>query len=224
VIELVRFNLNIDLSRLKFLHPPLLIFIALLLVTTFSSLGIIQYTFSSHLSGEYLNFENQYVEFKFPPNWYALSGEYKNETIGNVYNVLFASPNHYAFVALRIFDEKATQSYFTINNVDDAHSVVINEAYLLYQWALEFNNENATFLSIENGTFSITGYPNADYSKFIIGEAIFETDVYYDLESMFISYIKDQNIVQFLFWAKDEDYIDTYEMFEIIFNSAQVKI
>jgi hypothetical protein len=41
---------------------------------------------------------------------------------------------------------------------------------------------------------------------------------------MFISYIKDQKLVQLLFWAKEDDYIDTYDMFEIIFNSAQVKI
>jgi hypothetical protein len=101
--------LKIDLSRLGFLRPPLLIFIILLLATTFSSLAIIQFTFSSHLSGENLHLENQYLEMNFPTNWYALSGEYTNETIGNVYNALFASPNHYAFIALRVYNGKATQ-------------------------------------------------------------------------------------------------------------------
>ena len=93
---------------------------------------------------------------------------------------------------------------------------------LLHQQAQEAQHLSTN--SIENGTIDIIGYPRADFTKFIIEEAFLENEVFHNLESMFISYIKDQKLVQLLFWAKEEDYIDTYDMFEIIFNSAQVKI
>ncbi|RJS75390.1 hypothetical protein CW712_04685 [Candidatus Bathyarchaeota archaeon] len=204
------------------LRPSLIAFIALLIGCTLTSFGILQYTLSAHIKGDYILLENDYLALEFPKDWLAFSWIDHNLAAGKSYSALFASPHIFSVMMFRVYDQAATQSYMQKNNLTDTLSVVIFEASRIYNWSLE-NNKNATLVFLENGTITVSDH-TALYSSFLIRDGFKQDGKLYNLTCMFISYVSNQKLVQVVFWGKEDDCRQTRDIFNTVLSSTKVKI
>jgi len=185
------------------------------------SFGTAYYTFTSHIRGDLLWFENQYVELEFPRNWYGSSEEYLNSTYGNTFSAVFVAPNVFLYIGLTIYDEKATQTYTQMYNISDAHSMVQFQIDKTYSIIFP-SNSNVTLVPLENGTISVSGY-NADYSICLFENGYTENDVQKNVTYMVIFYVDKQQIVQIAFWGDEDEFERSYSIFETFLYQMKVK-
>lgn len=201
--------------------PPIIIFLVLMLGSILGSFGIAYFTFTSHIRGDLLWFENQYVELEFPRNWYGDSGEYLNSTFGNTFSAIFVAPNVFLYIGLTIYDEKAAQTYIQMYNFSDAYSVVKFQVNKTYSIVLQ-TNSNVTLVPIKNGTIPVSGY-NADYSICLFENGYTENNVQKNVKFMMISYFDKQHMVQISFWGDEDEFDRSYSLFETFLYQMKVK-
>lgn len=206
-------------------RPPLVIFIALVLGSCLVTGGVIQLTLSSHLNGDYILLENEYMKIKFPKNWYAASWKDINVTVGNKYGIMVAPTDLFATVVFRLYDEQAAQNFMKENNLTDTFSAVIFKANQLYNWSLQ-SNGNATLFFVENGTKTVSGY-RADYVKVFIKGGYVETaddgtTTTHNVTGIFLSCMNRQSLLEILFWGIEDDWGRTYGTFEVMLNSIKI--
>jgi len=215
--------LQFSLSKIrKIFPPPVIIFIALLIGCVLTSFGVLQYTLSTHVKGDYILLENNCLTLEFPKDWFAFSWIDRNVEAGKIYGVLFASPRLFSAMTFRIYDQAVTQRYMQENNLTDVPSIVLFETLKMYNESLK-NNENATLVFLENGTITVSGH-TALYSSFLIRDGFKQDEEWYNLTCTFISYMSDQKLVQIAFWGKEDDWRQTRDIFDAVLNSTKVKI
>lgn len=201
--------------------PPVIIFLVLILSSILGSFGIACFTFTSHLKGDLLWFENQYVELEFPRNWYGDSSEYLNSTYGNTFSAIFAAPNFFLYIGLTVYDEKATQTYIHMYNLSDAHSVILLQINRTYSSVIQ-TNSNATLVHLENGTIPVSGCI-ADYSICLFENGYTENDVQKNVTYMIVSFIDKQQIIHIAYWGDENEFERNYSMFETFISQMKVK-
>jgi len=219
---MVRFQVR---RLLRMIHPPLVIFIILVLGSCLAGYVIIYSTLALHQSTNregYLRLETECLKTEFPRNWFAMKWAEKNETVGNVYITMLASTRSSVAVLFRILDETAMQAFMSKNNLKDISSITVFEAHRMYEWSRENNNNNATLFLNESGTITISGN-KAYYTKIIILDGGKKDGTLYNLTSMFISYVTQQKLAQITFWGEEEDWNKSQETFEIILNSTKIR-
>jgi hypothetical protein len=194
--------------------PPVIILLVLLLGSVLAGFGISYYTVTSHLRGDLLCFENQYVEFGFPKNWYGGSAELINSTSGNMYTALFIAPNVYLDIGLRIYDKDATRTFIKNFNLTDSHSVITYYANNSYHYFLQ-TSSNATLILNCSSTIQVSSH-EADYSIYLIKNGYIDpTDnVTKSISIMIISYFDNQRLVQIIYWGNQNDFENSLQTFE----------
>ena len=199
---------------------PLIIFIILTLTSCLAGFAIFYNTLITHDRGKYFNLETSHLYVEFPKNWFVFRWEEKNIT-GNKYGLVLAPLNLRVLMLITIYDENATKTYLTQNNVSDAFSVNMFEIEKLYNLTMK-RSSNVRLRFIENGTRIVSGY-NMTYSTFIIinGYVDEEGDTH-DWTWMFMSSVNDK-IVQIAYHGIEMDYDLAYEEFQYILNSTKIK-
>jgi hypothetical protein len=196
--------------------------IALILGSCAVSFGVAYYSLSTHLRGDYLWIDNSYAELGFPKNWRAMAWVDSDPDIGESFNAQVALPNVFSAMILMIYDEKATRTYMDEYNLTDIDSLLSFAAQSLYEWALE-NNANATLVSAENGTITVSS-EKADYLTILIKDGYSSDGSFQNLTCTFISYMSEQRLIQIIFWGSEQACLETRSTFEAILNTVRVKI
>jgi hypothetical protein len=205
--------------------PPVIIILALILGSVLAGLGIVYSTLTSHLRGDLICFEDQYVEFGFPKNWYGGSSEVVNSTSGNSYAALFIAPNEYLDLGLTVYDRNATKTFMKDFNLTDSRSVTAFLANNTYHYFLK-TSSNATLTLNCSSTIQVSG-TTADYSIYLVKDAYLDTtdNVTKSIKLMIISYIdSQQRLVQIILWGNQDDFENSLQMFETtVLSQLRVK-
>jgi len=209
--------LQLTISRL-----PLMIFLSIIIGSLLLGCVEIYITVAAHSKGEYLRLENEFIKVDFPRNWFAYSWNVENVTSGKIYGLVFSPPQLFSAIIFRIHDEQATQYYMKKFNLVDASSIVTFETERMRNWTLA-KNENATVILKEKGEVIVSG-SQAAYSKIVMENGIESNGAFYNMSFLIISYLKDQKLVQIIFWGKEEDYEKSLIFFKTVLNSTDIKV
>jgi len=209
--------LQLSISRL-----PLMIFISILVGSLLLGCMEIYITVTTHSRGEYLRLENELIKVDFPRNWFAYSWNTENVTSGRIYSLVFSPPQSYSAIIFRIHDEQATQYYMKEFHLTNASSIVTFETERVRNWTLT-KNENATVILKEKGGVIVSGN-QADYSKIVIKDGIEYNGAFYNMSFMIISYLKNEKLIQIIFWGRGEDYDKSLITFNAVLNSTDIKV
>jgi len=201
--------------------PPVILILILIFGSLLASMGILYYVQTSHIRGDLLWFENQYVEFGFPKNWYGTPFEYSIQSSGKTFSAVFTDPEKVIYIGLSVFDETATQTFLSNSNLTDARSVINYEANMTYNEILE-SSSNATLVFLENGTKTVSSHVS-DYSIYKIMNGYTENNVTKNISYMMVSYFNNQRLVQIAYWGSEEDFNSTLQVFEVFLNNLEVK-
>jgi hypothetical protein len=208
--------LRLSLQWLRSLFvPPVLIILVLIFGSVLAGFGTVYFTLTSHLRGDLICFEDQYVQFGFPKNWYGGSSELVNSTSGNTYAALFIAPNAYLDLGLTVYDRNATKTFIKDFNLTDSRSVIVFLANNTYHYFLK-TSSNATLILNCSSTIQVSG-STADYSIYLIRNAYLDTtdNVTKNISFMIISYFDNhQRLVQIIFWGNQDDFENSLQMFE----------
>jgi len=201
--------------------PPIILILILISGSLLVSIGILYYEQTSHIKGELLWFENQYVEFGFPKNWYGTPLEYSIPSSGKTFSAVFTDPEKVIYIGLSVFDEAATDTFLNNSNLTDARSVVNYEANMTYYEILK-SSSNATLVFLENSTKTVSGH-EAVYSIYKILNGYTENNVAKNISYMMLSYFDNQRLVQIAFWGSEEDFDSTFQVMETFITNLMVK-
>ncbi len=214
--------MQFSLQRLRsVLVPPVIIFLLLVPSSVLASFGIILFTYASHERGDFLWFENQYVELAFPKNWFGAPLEYVNSTSGNMFSAVFIAPNTFLAIGLTIYDRSATQTFLATYNFPDTRAILDFEANRTYQDILE-SSSNATLEMIETGTRTLDNY-EADYSIYLIRNSYVENNVTKNITFLTIFYFANERLVQIAYWGNEEAFELSRQTFETVLTQMSVK-
>jgi len=214
-------RLNLRILR-SIIIPPVILTLILILVSVLVSLGILYYTQATHLEGDLLRFENQFVEMKLPKNWYGTPMEYNFESSGKTFSAIIFDPSRIVYIGLSIFDETSTETFLNNCKLTDVRSVINYEVNMTY-YEIRKNSENATLVFIENGTKMVSGY-EAEYSVYKILDGYVENDVPKNISYMMLSYFHNQKLVQIAYWGSEEYFDSSLKEIEIFISNLRVKI
>jgi len=213
-------RLNLRILR-SIIIPPVILTLILILTSVLVSLGILYYTQATHLEGDLLRFENQFVEMKLPKNWYGTPMEYNFESSGKTFSAIIFDPSKIVYIGLSIFDETSTETFLNNCKLTDARSVINYEVNMTY-YEIRKNSENATLVFIENGTKMVSGY-EAEYSVYKILDGYVENDVPKNISYMMLSYFHNQKLVQIAYWGSEEYFDSSLQEIEIFISNLRVK-
>ncbi len=213
-------RLNLRILR-SIIIPPVILTLILILASVLVSLGILYYTQATHLEGDLLRFENQFVEMKLPKNWYGTPMEYNFESSGKTFSAIIFDPSKIVYIGLSIFDETSTETFLNNCKLTDARSVINYEVNMTY-YEIRKNSENATLVFIENGTKMVSGY-EAEYSVYKILDGYVENDVPKNISYMMLSYFHNQKLVQIAYWGSEEYFDSSLQEIEIFISNLRVK-
>jgi hypothetical protein len=206
------------------LRLPLAIFILSILASYIVSYTIFYSALSSHASpirDNYLQIKNNYLEIDFPKFLYAVENETGNVGSGNIYTLTFYTVDSHAIMVFRFYDEKATQSFMSENNLSDAFSIVVSQVKKIYDWTRE-NNVNASLFFVENGTRKVSSL-DTNYSIIIVEDGFKdENGALSNIAGIFISGISQQRIFVIMFYGQEDDWKQSslQEIFQNILNST----
>ena len=212
--------LKLGLPRL-----PLLIFLLIVCISLILGFSIIYFTVATNRRGDYLSLNNDVLSVNFPINWFALTWESSNRSLGGkVFSLIIFPPDKFSAISIQVYDKVATERFFIEEKLSDPAAIAYQDAQRFFDWILE-KNENASVISIVNGTAYAGASRNiARYSKIIIRNGFKSSDgKYYNMSCMVLSFINEDNLVRIAFWGKQEDYEDTFEVFQRILSDFVVK-
>ena len=201
--------------------PPIIIFLLIVPISVLACFGIVYFTFTSHQRGDFLWFENQYMELEFPVNWFGAPLEYVNSTSGNTYSAVFIASDVFLAIGITIYDRSATQTYIDKYNFIDTHAILVFESNRTYHNILE-SSSNATLEMVESGTRSVAGY-EADYSIYLIRNSYVENNVTKNISFLTIFYFADGQLVQIAYWGNEEAFGQSRQTFETVLTKMSVK-
>jgi hypothetical protein len=215
--------LQFSLQRLRSVFVlPVIIFLVLVPSSVLASFGIIFFTFTSHQRGDFLWFDNRYVELGFPKNWYGAPLENINSTSGNTYSTVFIAQDVFLAIGITIYDRSATQTYIDKYNLaNNTRAILVFESNRTYHNILE-SSSNATLEMVESGTRSVSGY-EADYSIFLIRNSYVENNVTKNISFLTIFYFADGQLVQIAYWGSEEAFVQSRQTFDAVLNQLSVK-
>jgi len=214
--------LQFSLQRLRSVFvPPVIIFLVLVPSSVLASFGIVGFTFVSHQRGDFLWFDNQYVELGFPKNWFGAPLEYVNSTSGNMFSAIFIAPNTFLAIGLTIYDRSATQTFLATYNFADTRAILDFEANRTYQDILE-SRSNATLEMVETGTRTLDDH-EAEYSIYLIRNSYIENNVTKNITFLTIFYFTNEQLVQIAYWGNEEAFDLSRQTFETVLTQMSVK-
>jgi hypothetical protein len=191
----------------------------LVLGSCLATYAFVNLTLTTHLTGDYLSFKNEYLEIVFPKDWFGWDWEDKNATSGNSYTALFGSIYSLVAVTVTVYDIEATEVFMTENDLTDSFSVVIHLANLMYEQSLQ-DNDNATISFIKNDTTRVSNN-NAHYTEFLINGVTLDENLH-NWTSRYLSFMDQQRLVHISYQGSEEDWIQTYNVFEIMLDSIKI--
>ena len=212
--------LKLGLPRL-----PLLIFLLLICGSLILGFSIIHFTVAANKRGDYLSLNNDVLSVNLPINWFALTWESSNRSFGGkVFSLIIFHPNKFSAISIQVYDKVATERFFIERNLSDLAAISYWDVQRFFNWTLE-KNENASVISIVNGTAHAGASENiARYSRILIRNGFKSSDgKYYNMSCIVLSFMNKDNLVRIAFWGKQEDYEDTFEVFQRILSDLVVK-
>ncbi|MEM1543524.1 MAG: hypothetical protein QXX24_00030 [Candidatus Bathyarchaeia archaeon] len=192
------------------LHPPLTIFIILVVAFPLAGYLIIHSTLSRNLSedGEHILFETDFLRLKFPRNWYVRP-KWENESlyIINLFNTeldSFFGLVHYKSLG---FAQSVFQGLDLRNGLLMA-TFAVNSFYD----RIRKEAQNATLQFLENGTLKVSGY-DATYIIFRM-ENVTVRGSQYNVIGIVVYFLADQGLVEIIFYTWMEGvWEERYEVF-----------
>ncbi|MEM5872052.1 MAG: hypothetical protein QW051_04220 [Candidatus Aenigmatarchaeota archaeon] len=201
--------------------PPVALILILIFGSILVSIGILYYTHVTHLEGDLLRFENQFVEMKLPRNWYGTPMEYNFQSSGKTFSAIIFDPSKIIYIGISVFDETSTETFLNNCRLTDARSVINYEVNMTY-YEIRKNRENATLIFIENGTRTVSGF-EAEYSVYKILDGYVENDVSKNISYMMLSYFHNQKLVQIAYWGSEEYFDSSLQEIETFISNLRVK-
>ena len=190
--------------------------------------GIIYFTVATNRRGDYLSLNNDVLSVNIPINWFALTWESSNSSLGGkVFSLIILPPDKSSLpmaISIQIYDKAATERFFIEGNLSDPAAIAYRDIQLFFDWILE-KNANASVISIVNGTtYAGASRNTVRYSKILIRNGFKSSDgKYYNISCIVLSFMNEDNLVRIAFWGKQEDYEETSEVFQRILSDLVVK-
>jgi hypothetical protein len=188
----------------------------LILGSVVAGLGITYFTIAPHLKGNLICFEDQYVKFGFPENWYGSSSVLVISTCGNIYAALFVEPPPaYLDIALTVYDKNYTNTFIKENNLTrDPSSVISFLANNTYNYLLQ-SSSSATLILNCSKTIQVSDH-TAACSVYLIQNAYLDptTNMTKNVLLMIVSYFDSDRLVQIIYWGNQDDFQNSLQMFE----------
>ena len=187
--------------------------------------GIIYFTVATNRRGDYLSLNNDVLSVNIPINWFALTWESSNRSLGGkVFSLIILPPDKFSAISIQVYDKAATERLFIEGKLSDPAAIAYRDIQQFFDWILK-KNENASIISIVNGTAYAGASRNiARYSKILVRNGFKSSDgKYYNISCMVLSFMNEDNLVRIAFWGKQEDYEETSEVFQRILSDLMVK-
>ncbi len=211
--------------KLRLPRLPLLIFLLMVCISLILGFSIIHFTVATNRRGDYLSLNNDVLSVNFPINWFALTWESSNRSLGGkVFSLIILPPDKFSAISIQVYDKVATERLFIEGKLSDPAAIAYRDIQRFFDWILK-KNENASIISIVNGTAYAGASGNiARYSKILIRNGFKSSDgKYYNISCMVLSFMNEDNLVRIAFWGKQEDYEETSEVFQRILSDLMVK-